>query len=232
MAISNHIVGLLNFLSMLVSIPIIGAGVWLAVKHTTERLHYLQWPILAIGLLIFFISLAGLIGSCCRVTWLLFLYLAAMLLIIIALFAVTVFVFVVTSQGSGESVSGRDYQEYHLNNYAKWFQNEVTKVGQWETITASIQDAKVCQKLNCTDSQSFYNANLSPLQSGCCKPPTACNFSYVNAVPQLQHLMETHTAMRPTSKPGVTISLNSATTATLARQGRSRTFELTGAKWP
>ncbi|KAH9296877.1 hypothetical protein KI387_028559 [Taxus chinensis] len=57
---------------------------------------------------------------------------------------------------------------------------------QVETMLRScIQDAKVCKSLS-DDSvneiaEDFYRKNLSPIQSGCCKPPTSCDFVYVSA---------------------------------------------------
>ena len=165
--LSNLLVALLNLLSMLVSIPILAAGIWLAVRHPTDCLRFLQWPLIALGLLILLVSLVGVIGSYCRVALLLWLYLALMIILIIVLFAVTVFALVVISRGSGVSVSGRQYQEYHLDKYSQWLQTEVSKAAHWEKIKACIQDAKVCNQLNVyTDSSSFYNANLSPLQVG------------------------------------------------------------------
>ncbi|KAI4368790.1 hypothetical protein MLD38_017304 [Melastoma candidum] len=64
---TNHLIGLLNFLTFLLSIPILGAGIWLATRaSSTDCLRFLQWPIIIIGVSIMVISLAGLAGACYR----------------------------------------------------------------------------------------------------------------------------------------------------------------------
>ena len=44
-------------------------------------------------------------------------------------------------------------------------------------------DSKVCKSLQAENRTltEFVNDNLSPIQSGCCKPPTGCNFTFVDA---------------------------------------------------
>lgn len=132
------------------------------------------------------VSIAGLIGACCRVSWLLWVYLLAMFLLILLLFCFTVFAFVVTNKGVGEVVSNRGYKEYRLGDYSHWLQKRVDNTANWKKIRSCIMDAKVCQSL-ADDSKSkvaatFFQENLSPIQSGCCKPPTSCGFNYVSPI--------------------------------------------------
>jgi len=132
------------------------------------------------------VSIAGLIGACCRVSWLLWVYLLAMFLLIVLLFCFTVFAFVVTNKGVGEVVSNRGYKEYRLGDYSHWLQKRVDNTANWKKIRSCIMDAKVCQSL-ADDSKSkvaatFFQENLSPIQSGCCKPPTSCGFTYVSPI--------------------------------------------------
>ncbi|CAL5342236.1 unnamed protein product [Camellia sinensis] len=80
---SNHMIGLLNFLTFLLSIPILGGGIWLSTRaNTTDCLRFLQWPIIIIGVAIMVISLAGFARACYRNTFLMYVYLWAMFLII------------------------------------------------------------------------------------------------------------------------------------------------------
>jgi len=182
---SNNLIGLLNFATFVLSIPILGGGIWLATKADTDCEKFLQWPVIVIGAVLMIVSLAGLVGACCRVTWLLWVYLAVMFLLILLLFCFTVFAFVVTNKGAGQVVSGRGYKEYRLGDYSNWLQKRVEKGSHWNKIKSCLQDAKVCKSL-ADDSvnevaEQFYRKNLSPIQSGCCKPPTSCGFTYVNA---------------------------------------------------
>ncbi|KAG1326496.1 tetraspanin-8 [Cocos nucifera] len=180
--LSNNLIGILNFLTFLLSIPILGGGIWLATRGSTDCEKFLQGPVIAVGVFLMVVSLAGLVGACCRVSWLLWLYLFVMFLLIVLLFAFTVFAFVVTNKGAGEVVSERGYKEYHLGDYSNWLQKRVNNSKNWAKIRSCLQDSKVCQSLQEKNQtfQQFINDNLSPIQSGCCKPPTECNFTYQN----------------------------------------------------
>ncbi|KAG6586028.1 Tetraspanin-7, partial [Cucurbita argyrosperma subsp. sororia] len=99
--ISNSLVGVLNFITFLLSIPILLVGIWLSTQATTECAKYLDKPVIIIGVLLMFISLAGVCGAWCRISWLLWLYLL----------------------GAGEALSHRGYKEYRLGDYSDWLQN-------------------------------------------------------------------------------------------------------------
>ncbi|CAN6217722.1 unnamed protein product [Urochloa humidicola] len=181
--LSNNLIGLLNLVTFLLSIPILGAGIWLGHRSDgTECERYLSAPIIAIGVFLLVVSLAGLFGACCRVTWLLWVYLLAMFVLIVAVFCVTVFAFVVTNKGAGEAVSGRGYKEYRLGDYSNWLQKRVENNKNWNRIRGCLQDSKVCKNLQEKRESfaDFMRSDLSPIESGCCKPPTSCGYSYVN----------------------------------------------------
>lgn len=103
-----------------------------------------------------------------------------MFLLILLLFSFTIFAFVVTNKGAGEAVSGKGYKEYRLGDYSSWLQKRVNN--NWPRIRSCIQDSQICKPLIqqvATAEGKFYNETLSALQSGCCKPPDACHFTYV-----------------------------------------------------
>lgn len=181
---SNNLVGILNFITFLLSIPIIAGGVWLSRQGTSECERFLDKPVIALGVFLMIVSLAGLIGACCRVSWLLWVYLVVMFLLILLLFCFTIFAFVVTNKGAGEKVSGRGYKEYRLGDYSSWLQKRVDSDKNWNKIKSCLQDSKVCKSLiddgsNNTPRDEFYNKHLSAIQSGCCKPSSDCNYTYV-----------------------------------------------------
>ncbi|XAR51232.1 hypothetical protein NMG60_11005798 [Bertholletia excelsa] len=182
--LSNNLIGILNFFTFLLSIPILWAGIWLHQKGTTECEKFFDLPVIIIGAFLMAVSLAGLIGACCRVTWLLWLYLLVMFLLIVALFCFTVFAFVVTNKGAGEVLSGKGYKEYRLGDYSNWLQKRVNSTKNWNKIKSCLQDSKVCQSLmenrTTTTVEEFYKEDLSSIQSGCCKPSNDCNFTYVS----------------------------------------------------
>ncbi|KAH9314634.1 hypothetical protein KI387_023261 [Taxus chinensis] len=180
--LSNNIIETLNLLTFLLSIPIISAGIWLAVRAQSDCDKFLQWPIICIGVFLMVMSLVGFIAACFRVRWLLCLHLFVMFFLIILLLCFTVFAFVVTNKGAGQAVQNKGYKEYRMGDYSKWLQERVEKSSNWNKIRSCIRDAEVCKRL-AKDSakeapKEFYQRKLSPIQSGCCKPPTSCGFRY------------------------------------------------------
>ncbi|PIA37037.1 hypothetical protein AQUCO_03100055v1 [Aquilegia coerulea] len=182
--ISNNLVGILNLVTFILSIPILGGGIWLSTRASTDCEKFLEKPIIALGVFLLIVSLAGFIGACFRVSWLLWVYLLVMFLLIVLLFCFTIFAFVVTNKGAGKVVSGRGYKEYKLGDYSNWLQKRVNDQKNWGKIRSCLQDSNVCKSLSedtNEDFQTYIKKSLSPLQSGCCKPPSECNLTYVNA---------------------------------------------------
>uniref|UniRef100_A0A0D9XDX0 Tetraspanin n=1 Tax=Leersia perrieri TaxID=77586 RepID=A0A0D9XDX0_9ORYZ len=180
--LSNNLIGILNALTFVLSLPILIAGIWLRTRADgTECERYLSAPFIAIGVFLLVVSIAGLVGACCRVNCLLWFYLVAMFILIVVTFCFTIFTFVITNKGAGEAVSGRGYKEYKLGDYSNWLQKRVENDKYWNKFRSCLQDSKVCKKLQekKLDQSHFFQADLSPLESGCCKPPTSCNFTYV-----------------------------------------------------
>lgn len=170
---SNIVIGVLNLLTLLSSIPIIGAGLWMARSSATCQ-KFLQTPLLAIGFVILVISLAGFIGAWFRVPWALWFYLVAVLLLVGALLGFTIFGFVVTSPHEGAGVPKTLCGEGSLENYSPWLRDRVRNPHSWMTIRACILGSNTCASL--TTSYDFVFKDMSPLQCGCCKPPAACNY--------------------------------------------------------
>lgn len=182
---SNHLIGLLNFLTFLLSVPILGGGIWLSSRaNNTDCLRFLQWPLIIIGISIMVISLAGFAGACYRNTFLMLLYLWVMFFIILALIGFIIFAYAVTDKGSGRPVMNRVYKDYYLEDYSGWLEHRVTEY--WGKISSCIRDSKVCAKMGRNiggvpeSADLFSLRKLSPIESGCCKPPTECGYVYGN----------------------------------------------------
>ncbi|GMI81641.1 tetraspanin3 [Hibiscus trionum] len=187
MRFSNHLIGLVNFLTFLLSIVILGGGIWLSSRaNNTDCLKFLQWPLIVIGASIMVVSLAGFAGACYRNTLLLWLYLFVMFFIIAALMGFIIFAYAVTDKGGGRPVMNKGYLEYYLGDYSGWLKDRVADEQYWAKISSCIRDSKVCGKMGRSfngvpeTSDMFSTRKLSPIQSGCCKPPTSCSFVYVN----------------------------------------------------
>ncbi|XP_054814839.1 tetraspanin-3-like isoform X2 [Prosopis cineraria] len=171
MGTSNHLIGLLNFLTFLLSIPILGGGIWLSSRaNNTDCLTFLQWPLIVIGISIMVVSLAGFAGACYRNTVLMRLYLVVMFLVIAALIGFIIFAHAVTDKGSGRGVMGRAYLDYYLEDYSGWLEERVASDSYWGKISSCVRDSKVCRKMVRTvggmpeTADMFFLRRLTPLQ--------------------------------------------------------------------
>ncbi|KAF3666848.1 Tetraspanin-10 [Capsicum annuum] len=70
-------------------------------------------------------------------------------------FAEEAALFIVTNNSSGHSVNGLRYKEYHLQDYSSWFLKQTRK--------------------------EYKLAKLTPIEAGCCRPPSECGYPAVNA---------------------------------------------------
>lgn len=172
---SNTVIGLLNLFTLLASIPIIGGALWIARSSATCE-SFLQTPLLVIGFVILIVSLVGFIGACFHLAWALWLYLLVMLFLIAALLVITIFGFIVTGAGGGAQVSGRFYNEYHLEDYSPWLRKRVEDPKYWMTVRSCILGSKTCRDIVMWSPVDYLTKDMSPIQSGCCKPPSVCNY--------------------------------------------------------
>ncbi|KAL6578966.1 Protein TORNADO 2 [Orobanche minor] len=183
MALSNNVIGLLNTVATVLSIPVIGAGIWLAKQPANSCVKNLQWPVIILGVLILVVSIAGFIGGFWRIRSLLILYFVAMLILIGVLALLVVFIYRVTDIGSGHPVPSRSYLEYKLDDFSGFLRRRVRSSYKWDRIRSCLSTSSMCSELNqrYRMAQDFFDAHIiSPLQSGCCKPPTECGYTFVN----------------------------------------------------
>lgn len=91
-----------------------------------------------------------------------------MFLLIVLLFAFTIFAFVVTNKGAGEALSHRGYKEYRLGDYSNWLQNKVTNGNTWERIRGCLESGKLCSEYHFKflndNIEKFHTEQLSALQ--------------------------------------------------------------------
>ncbi|KAK4799141.1 hypothetical protein SAY86_024506 [Trapa natans] len=180
---SNTVIGFLNLFTLLASIPIIGGGLWMARSSTTCQ-SFLQTPLLVVGFVVLVVSLTGFIGACFNISWALWFYLVVMLGLIAALMIITVFGFAVTGRGGGIPVPGKNYREYRLGEYSGWLRGKVENPQYWATISRCVVGSRACAKILTWTPIDYLVKGMSPIQSGCCKPPTSCNYEIANVVAQ------------------------------------------------
>ncbi|CAL9059260.1 unnamed protein product [Musa banksii] len=196
MGVSNNITALLNFVGLLCSVPVIGAGIWLASKQDNECVRLARWPVIILGVLLMLVSIAGFVGAYWNKQGLLAAYLFCMAALIVLLLALLIFAFAVTRPDGSYPVPGRAYREYRLGGFSVWLRHYVAD--HWPQIRTCLSSSDVCQKLGRNQpyltAYQFFRTDLTPLQasinflssfllvlmSGCCKPPTVCGYGYVN----------------------------------------------------
>ncbi|KAJ0251747.1 Tetraspanin-9 [Hirschfeldia incana] len=181
---SNSLIVILNFFVFLLSIPILSSGIWLSLHGHTQCERFFDKPMIALGAFLMVVALAGVVGSCCRVTWLLWFYLCVMCLSIIVVFGFTIFAFHVTNKGSGETIPGKAYKEYRLGDYSEWMQKRMNNNHRWKNIRSCLYEGKLCNRLEISgryhNASEFSKKDLNSLESGCCKPSNDCNFTYIS----------------------------------------------------
>lgn len=163
---SNNVIGAINFVAVLLSIPIIGAGIWLSNGPADSCVKFLQWPVIIVGVLILVVALAGFVGAFWRISCLLIFYLVAMLVLIVLLVCLVVFVYMVTLRGHGNIEPNRAYLEYRLDDFSGFLRRRVRSSFKWDQIRSCLSQTNMCAELNQSYrmAQDFFNAHLTPMQ--------------------------------------------------------------------
>ncbi|XP_019189739.1 PREDICTED: tetraspanin-8-like [Ipomoea nil] len=180
--VSNAIIGFLNLLTLLLGVVAIGMAVWIQFNPSASLCQkVLQKPFVILGLSLLFVSMFGLIGSCFRISFFLWVYLTVMFFLILGIFCFLLFTIIVTNKGVGNALSGKGYKAARLGDYSHWLQKYVLNAQNWDQIKSCLHDIRLCQSLSTGKSADYYKHSLSPTQSGCCKPPSYCGFEFHNA---------------------------------------------------
>lgn len=163
---SNAVTGIVNILSAILALLVIGTGIFFYIHQTSTCQQFLQAPLLVTGVILFLVSLIGLLGSCARINVFLYIYLTLVFVFVLGLIGVTIFVFIVTNEGAGRAVSGRGYKEYRLGDYSHWLQNHLARGKIWDDLRTCMVDSNVCQKLASDHALAadFNKMNLTPIE--------------------------------------------------------------------
>ncbi|CAL1369903.1 unnamed protein product [Linum trigynum] len=168
--LTNCIFSILNVMIMLLGIATMAtAGIMQLGGSNSDCQKWLQSPLLIMGCFLFFISLMGLIGTCCRMRAVLWIYSFLTFLMILAALAFVVFALVVTNSAAGKALTGVGYEEYRLRDYSDWLRDHFVSGKRWSKVKSCMADADVC--LDPHESKSW-----TILQASCCKPPDECGF--------------------------------------------------------
>ncbi|XP_051196353.1 tetraspanin-2-like [Lolium perenne] len=181
----NKVLAWVALLALLCTAIIIAAGIWFASAQAGECARLERWRVVILGVVALVVALAGFVGAYWNKRFLLRCYLLFMAALIAVLIALLVFASVVTHASGEYKVLGRGYHEYRLDGFSTWLRGYVSDdPARWEGIMSCLADSDTCKKLarqaGFVTADQFYQSSLSPLQSGCCKPPPECGFGYVS----------------------------------------------------
>ncbi|CAN6213635.1 unnamed protein product [Urochloa humidicola] len=160
---------------------IIGILLAAGVSHTaTACIGFLYWPLIAVG--------PVFMGSCCcACVGLNRLYLAFISITTLALVASTVFSSVAAGLIDNTDDKKEPVREYKLSDYRGWLRARLDEPQYWATVSACLRDRRhACKGMGhlVRDPNSGLlvpeHGPGGPIQSGCCKPPSSCAFTYVN----------------------------------------------------
>ncbi|KAG0605848.1 hypothetical protein M758_9G092800 [Ceratodon purpureus] len=169
----------INTLAVLLSLVIIGLGIWLATRPGDCE-KYLTAPVFFVGAFFLLVAILGLFGSWCALVPVLYAYLFLMFLVLLTFLIVTIFIFVVTTPGGGYRVNGQMFLEYKLNSYSKYVQDKLSKQSNWNHVKACIAGTNNCANFNNILPNAYLSTNLNPIQSGCCRPPSECRYPMIS----------------------------------------------------
>ncbi|XP_004488375.1 tetraspanin-11-like [Cicer arietinum] len=167
--ISNTLVGILNILTLLLSLAGMCGFAYIHFRHT-DCLKVLQYPLLFGSVFIFVVSVLGIIGSLCGINEALYAYLLATFFVILGFMFFTVFALFVTNKVVGTEVSeNKGFRVNRVADFSLWLQQYVINEKNWDDIKSCLVGVRLCQQ------------NLSATQFGCCKPPEQCGFTLKNS---------------------------------------------------
>ncbi|KAL4584172.1 hypothetical protein LXL04_008764 [Taraxacum kok-saghyz] len=182
---SNILTTILNVLTLLLGVLLIIGAIWTGVHPGDETLceKTFSKPYLFTGIFLVVLAVLGIVGASFKINAILYIYSTVLFIMILGLVAFAIFALVVTNKRIGKAVSGQGFQEYRFGDYSKWLQKHVVNEKNWGKIKSCLTGSRICtaiaQSKNSTE--AFYRNNLTPIESGCCKPPGDCNFEFVNA---------------------------------------------------
>lgn len=156
--VSDFIVGLLNCISLLLGLVAIALSLVFHLHGGSQCEKVLQNPLLITGSILLLVSLLGLIGSCCRLNALLFLYVFVTFCLIVGLLGFTVFTFMVMNEGVGKTISDKRVGEMRTWDFAHWLENNFVNGKKWDDIRSCFRESEICRI------SKLHGRNLSPIQ--------------------------------------------------------------------
>ncbi|KAI3803114.1 hypothetical protein L1987_31263 [Smallanthus sonchifolius] len=168
----KRILFLLTTITFLLSFPIIFCVVWLLYMPQGICEHVLALPKLQIGVVV------GLIALFVVSNVVVFLKSRFLML---GFIIVMVPLIVILTIGLA-LIGAYKIETQMILGTPAWLKTMVYNDNNWKTIESCIYGTRTCQDLAVQSlSYDFSRSHLSPIESGCCIPPSVCDMEYANA---------------------------------------------------
>ncbi|XP_043809845.1 tetraspanin-10 isoform X2 [Manihot esculenta] len=91
--------------------------------------------------------------------------------------------FIVTNNGSGHYAPGLRYKEYELQDFSSWFLKQLNDTQNWKRLKSCLVKSDDCNNLSkkYKTLKQYKSAKLTPIEAGCCRPPSECGYPAVSA---------------------------------------------------
>ncbi|MBA0611554.1 hypothetical protein Godav_012230, partial [Gossypium davidsonii] len=75
------------------------------------------------------------------------------------------------------------YKEYQLKDYSSWFLKQLNNTDNWKRLKSCLVKSEDCNNLakQYKTLKQYKMAKLTPIEAGCCRPPSECGYPVVNA---------------------------------------------------
>ncbi|XP_006652031.1 tetraspanin-3-like [Oryza brachyantha] len=194
-----------NFFAFLLTLKLsaifLVAGLFMAPIVCTHGIFL--WPMIAIALFLMLVLVLGCLGHMLDNVCLCGCHLLGVFIAIVALLGFVIFGYVAVG---GVDLGSRKVLEYRLEDYSGWLRDRVADPRYWAATSACIRDRNVCFAVKQPAAMvhgpktgvfvlrqlSSYQGpakerrihaglqQMSPIEYGCCKPPSSCAFTSVN----------------------------------------------------
>lgn len=171
-----YFVGAINFIAVLAALAVIALGIWLATRPGNCEKNAIV-PVFVIGAFFLLVAALGLFGAWFLLIPILYTYLVLTFVVLIWFLGLSLFIFIVTQKGGGYYVAGQSFKEYNVNDYSDYVQHRLHKADNWNHLKAVIGHGHSCMEFDQISPVDYPYSNLSPLQSGCCRPPAECGYT-------------------------------------------------------
>ncbi|CAL1369907.1 unnamed protein product [Linum trigynum] len=177
--VSNVLVAIINTILLVLGLMAVGTGLYLMIAgdSTTQCRQGLERPLLITGAALVGVAAIGLVGSCCRNSCFIFLYLIVMFAAIVLLALFTIFLIFVTNQSIARTVT-----KLKIYNLDGWLRRYYVNDENWGDIKSCLIDARICYGVVAKNRSviDFIKKRFSSTRSGCCTPPSSCGFTMRN----------------------------------------------------